>query len=156
MSAVNCRPSSPALDPPSSTPYAPSRSRSSGSLVTANAGVSGPSTPCRTEHPTTCKLPTADFFLGYGENNFLILQSGRLNCNVFFFYLLHHMFHLCILCLFDYILSISHFVEDWVRIGQPAKKKVQTECKALSFDDQCSVLEKVRRIPSVFSPLMNY
>jgi hypothetical protein len=96
------------------------------------------------------------FFLGYGENNFLILQSGRLNCNVFFFYLLHHMFHLCILCLFDYILSISHFVEDWVRIGQPAKKKVQTECKALSFDDQCSVLEKVRRIPSVFSPLMNY
>jgi carbonic anhydrase len=40
-------------------------------------------------------------------------------------------------------------VEDWVRIGQPAKKKVQTECKALNFDDQCSVLEKVRRIPSV-------
>jgi carbonic anhydrase len=35
-----------------------------------------------------------------------------------------------------------HFVEDWVRIGHPAKKKVQAECKSLSFDDQCGVLEK--------------
>ncbi|CAM0881809.1 unnamed protein product [Alopecurus aequalis] len=35
-----------------------------------------------------------------------------------------------------------HFVEDWVRIGFPAKKKVQKECSSLSFDDQCGVLEK--------------
>ncbi|KAJ1284480.1 hypothetical protein BS78_03G207700 [Paspalum vaginatum] len=35
-----------------------------------------------------------------------------------------------------------HFVEDWVRIGNPAKKKVQTECASLSFDDQCYALEK--------------
>ncbi|MEI4914064.1 carbonic anhydrase, partial [Klebsiella pneumoniae] len=33
-----------------------------------------------------------------------------------------------------------HFVEDWVRIGFPAKKKVQKECSSLSFDDQCAVL----------------
>ncbi|VAH77807.1 unnamed protein product [Triticum turgidum subsp. durum] len=36
----------------------------------------------------------------------------------------------------------SHFVEDWVRIGFPAKKKVQTECASMPFDDQCTVLEK--------------
>ncbi|KAM3331262.1 hypothetical protein ACQJBY_022744 [Aegilops geniculata] len=35
-----------------------------------------------------------------------------------------------------------HFVEDWVRIGFPAKKKVQTECASMPFDDQCTVLEK--------------
>ncbi|WP_205684482.1 carbonic anhydrase, partial [Acinetobacter baumannii] len=35
-----------------------------------------------------------------------------------------------------------HFVEDWVRIGYPAKKKVQTECASLSFDNQCDVLER--------------
>jgi hypothetical protein len=52
-----------------------------------------------------------------------------------------------ILGLFDY--STSHFVEDWVRIGYPAKKKVQTECKALPFDEQCSVLERVSRISSI-------
>jgi carbonic anhydrase len=40
-------------------------------------------------------------------------------------------------------ISISHFVEDWVKIGYPAKKKVQIECKALPFDEQCTVLEKV-------------
>ncbi|VAH61999.1 unnamed protein product [Triticum turgidum subsp. durum] len=33
-------------------------------------------------------------------------------------------------------------VEDWVRIGFPAKKKVQTECASMPFDDQCTVLEK--------------
>jgi hypothetical protein len=53
--------------------------------------------------------------------------------------------------------AISHFVEDWVRIGHPAKKKVQAECKSLSFDDQCGVLEKVGRIPSIILPhLINY
>ncbi|KAJ1284487.1 hypothetical protein BS78_03G208100 [Paspalum vaginatum] len=35
-----------------------------------------------------------------------------------------------------------HFVEDWVRIGYPAKKKVQTTCASLSIDDQCYALEK--------------
>ncbi|GJN18269.1 hypothetical protein PR202_gb05412 [Eleusine coracana subsp. coracana] len=40
------------------------------------------------------------------------------------------------------LVSHCHFVEDWVRIGLPAKRKVQTECKALPFDAQCSVLEK--------------
>jgi len=35
-----------------------------------------------------------------------------------------------------------HFVEDWVRIGFPAKKKVQNECSSMTFDDQCAVLEK--------------
>ncbi|KAG8077349.1 hypothetical protein GUJ93_ZPchr0007g5798 [Zizania palustris] len=35
-----------------------------------------------------------------------------------------------------------HFVEDWVRTGFPAKKKVQTEHASLPFDDQCTILEK--------------
>nr|AYJ71809.1 beta-carbonic anhydrase 2P3b isoform B [Jansenella griffithiana] len=35
-----------------------------------------------------------------------------------------------------------HFVEDWVRIGFPAKKKVQTQHASVPFDDQCSILEK--------------
>ncbi|KAF8675917.1 hypothetical protein HU200_047415 [Digitaria exilis] len=35
-----------------------------------------------------------------------------------------------------------HFVEDWVRIGFPAKKKVQTEHAARHVDDQCDILEK--------------
>ncbi|KAL6615658.1 hypothetical protein ACP70R_037928 [Stipagrostis hirtigluma subsp. patula] len=35
-----------------------------------------------------------------------------------------------------------HFVEDWVRIGFPAKKKVQTECAYLPFDAQCTILER--------------
>ncbi|XP_047053027.1 carbonic anhydrase, chloroplastic-like isoform X2 [Lolium rigidum] len=35
-----------------------------------------------------------------------------------------------------------HFVEDWVRIGHPAKMKVKKECSSLSFDEQCAVLEK--------------
>ncbi|GJM93783.1 hypothetical protein PR202_ga10371 [Eleusine coracana subsp. coracana] len=35
-----------------------------------------------------------------------------------------------------------HFVEDWVRICHPAKKKVQAECKMLPFDEQCSILER--------------
>jgi carbonic anhydrase len=35
-----------------------------------------------------------------------------------------------------------HFVEDWVRIGFPAKKKVQKECAEMSFEDQCAALEK--------------
>ncbi|XP_066312186.1 carbonic anhydrase, chloroplastic-like isoform X2 [Miscanthus floridulus] len=35
-----------------------------------------------------------------------------------------------------------HFVEDWVRIGSPAKTKVQKEHASVPFDDQCSILEK--------------
>nr|AYJ71803.1 beta-carbonic anhydrase 2P3b isoform A [Garnotia stricta var. longiseta] len=35
-----------------------------------------------------------------------------------------------------------HFVEDWVRIGFLAKKKVQKEHASVPFDDQCSILEK--------------
>ncbi|XBI03037.1 hypothetical protein VPH35_131509 [Triticum aestivum] len=35
-----------------------------------------------------------------------------------------------------------HFVEDWVRIGFSAKKKVKDECCDLPFEDQCAVLEK--------------
>ena len=38
----------------------------------------------------------------------------------------------------------SHFVEDWVRIGSPAKAKVHKEHASVPFDDQCSILEKVR------------
>jgi len=38
----------------------------------------------------------------------------------------------------------SHFVEDWVRIGSPAKAKVEKEHASVPFDDQCSILEKVR------------
>jgi hypothetical protein len=66
------------------------------------------------------------------------------------------VFDSCILGLFDY--SISHFVEDWVKICYPAKKKVQIECKALPFDEQCTILEKVSLIPSIIpSPsLMHY
>ncbi|CAD6237754.1 unnamed protein product [Miscanthus lutarioriparius] len=35
-----------------------------------------------------------------------------------------------------------HFVEDWVRIGFPAKVKVKKEHASVPFDDQCSILEK--------------
>ncbi|VAH77823.1 unnamed protein product [Triticum turgidum subsp. durum] len=35
-----------------------------------------------------------------------------------------------------------HFIEDWVKIGMEAKKKVQRENRLLPFDDQCTVLEK--------------
>ncbi|KAI4999331.1 hypothetical protein ZWY2020_003920 [Hordeum vulgare] len=35
-----------------------------------------------------------------------------------------------------------HFIEDWVKIGMEAKKKVQREYRLLPFDDQCTVLEK--------------
>ncbi|VAI79741.1 unnamed protein product [Triticum turgidum subsp. durum] len=35
-----------------------------------------------------------------------------------------------------------HFVEDWVRIGFSAKKKVKDECCDLPFEDQCAILEK--------------
>nr|AAA69027.1 carbonic anhydrase 2 [Urochloa panicoides] len=35
-----------------------------------------------------------------------------------------------------------HFVEDWVRIGFLAKKKVLTDHPMAPFDDQCSILEK--------------
>uniref|UniRef100_A0A0E0MZU1 Carbonic anhydrase n=1 Tax=Oryza rufipogon TaxID=4529 RepID=A0A0E0MZU1_ORYRU len=36
-----------------------------------------------------------------------------------------------------------HFVDDWVKIGLAAKKKVERENMLLPFDDQCTVLEKV-------------
>jgi hypothetical protein len=39
---------------------------------------------------------------------------------------------------------LSHFIEDWVKIGMNAKKKVQRENSLLPFDDQCTVLEKVQ------------
>ena len=52
---VDCRPSTPALGLPSSTPCAPSRWRSSWSLATAAAVASGRSSPSRTAHLTTCK-----------------------------------------------------------------------------------------------------
>jgi carbonic anhydrase len=45
-------------------------------------------------------------------------------------------------CLVVYVRS--HFVEDWVRIGFPAKIKVKKEHASVPFDDQCSILEKVR------------
>ncbi|KAK8453214.1 hypothetical protein SEVIR_5G247800v4 [Setaria viridis] len=35
-----------------------------------------------------------------------------------------------------------HFVEDWVRIGFLAKKKVLTNHASVPFDDQCTLLEK--------------
>ncbi|VAI79739.1 unnamed protein product [Triticum turgidum subsp. durum] len=40
------------------------------------------------------------------------------------------------------LVSISHFVEDWVRIGFPARKKVKDECSEMSPEEQCGVLEK--------------
>ncbi|KAG0538637.1 hypothetical protein BDA96_03G253900 [Sorghum bicolor] len=39
-----------------------------------------------------------------------------------------------------------HFVEEWVRIGGPAKTKVKTDHASVPFEDQCSILEKVRYI----------
>ena len=50
------------------------------------------------------------------------------------------------------MVSISHFVEDWVRIGYPARKKVKDECSEMPFEEQCGVLEKVR----LFAPLAIY
>uniref|UniRef100_M8CAA0 Carbonic anhydrase n=1 Tax=Aegilops tauschii TaxID=37682 RepID=M8CAA0_AEGTA len=38
-----------------------------------------------------------------------------------------------------------HFVEDWVRIGFPARKKVKAKCSQRPFEDQCGVLEKIFR-----------
>ncbi|PWZ10099.1 hypothetical protein Zm00014a_041206 [Zea mays] len=35
-----------------------------------------------------------------------------------------------------------HFVENWVKIGFPAKVKVKKEHASVPFDDQCSILEK--------------
>uniref|UniRef100_A0A8R7R5J5 Carbonic anhydrase n=1 Tax=Triticum urartu TaxID=4572 RepID=A0A8R7R5J5_TRIUA len=35
-----------------------------------------------------------------------------------------------------------HFVEDWVRIGYKARKKVKAECSEMAFEEQCGVLEK--------------
>nr|AGT17161.1 carbonic anhydrase [Saccharum hybrid cultivar R570] len=35
-----------------------------------------------------------------------------------------------------------HFVEDWVKIGFPAKMKVKKEHASVPFDDQCYILEK--------------
>jgi hypothetical protein len=45
--------------------------------------------------------------------------------------------------LIDLSALASHFVEDWVRIGFPAKMKVKSECSELCFEEQCAVLEKV-------------
>ncbi|ONM39910.1 carbonic anhydrase3 [Zea mays] len=35
-----------------------------------------------------------------------------------------------------------HFVENWVKIGFPAKIKVKKDHASVPFDDQCSILEK--------------
>ncbi|TVU01153.1 hypothetical protein EJB05_51932 [Eragrostis curvula] len=35
-----------------------------------------------------------------------------------------------------------HFIDDWVKIALATKKKVERENSLLSFDDQCTVLEK--------------
>ncbi|MGC5215899.1 carbonic anhydrase, partial [Klebsiella pneumoniae] len=35
-----------------------------------------------------------------------------------------------------------HFVENWVKIGFPAKIKVKKHHASVPFDDQCSILEK--------------
>jgi carbonic anhydrase len=35
-------------------------------------------------------------------------------------------------------------VEEWVRIGGPAKTKVKADHASVPFEDQCSILEKVR------------
>jgi hypothetical protein len=45
----------------------------------------------------------------------------------------------------------SHFVEDWVRIGSPAKEKVLAEHADVPFADQCTILEKVRTIDLALS-----
>jgi carbonic anhydrase len=37
----------------------------------------------------------------------------------------------------------SHFVEEWVRVGAPAKSKVLADHASVPFEDQCSILEKV-------------
>ncbi|PWZ32783.1 Carbonic anhydrase, chloroplastic [Zea mays] len=37
-----------------------------------------------------------------------------------------------------------HFVEEWVRVGAPAKSKVLADHASAPFEDQCSILEKVR------------
>ncbi|XP_078150585.1 uncharacterized protein LOC144545884 [Carex rostrata] len=36
----------------------------------------------------------------------------------------------------------TEFIEDWVKIGLPAKKKVQAEHGSQSFDEQCTLCEK--------------
>ncbi len=36
----------------------------------------------------------------------------------------------------------TDFIEDWVKIGLPAKAKVLAECGDLPFPEQCSVCEK--------------
>jgi hypothetical protein len=43
-----------------------------------------------------------------------------------------------------FIWSISHFIDDWVKIAQATKKKVEQEHSSLCFEDhQCIELEKV-------------
>lgn len=39
--------------------------------------------------------------------------------------------------------TISDFIENWVKIGAPAKAKVKAESKHLDFTEQCTSLEKV-------------
>ncbi|KAL6842630.1 hypothetical protein ACP4OV_027474 [Aristida adscensionis] len=38
--------------------------------------------------------------------------------------------------------STNHCIDDWVKIGLAAKKKVERENVLLSFDEQCTILEK--------------
>ena len=39
--------------------------------------------------------------------------------------------------------TVSDFIENWVKIGAPAKAKVKAESQHLDFTDQCTSLEKV-------------
>jgi hypothetical protein len=37
----------------------------------------------------------------------------------------------------------SEFIEDWVKIGFPAREKVLAEHPSLPLDEQCAICEKV-------------
>lgn len=39
--------------------------------------------------------------------------------------------------------TVSDFIENWVKIGAPAKAKVKAENHHLDFAEQCTSLEKV-------------
>ncbi|XP_044432270.1 carbonic anhydrase, chloroplastic [Triticum aestivum] len=68
------------------------------------------------------------------QPQFVHQEKNGLNLNKLFF----HLF----LTGAAWLVSISNFVEDWVRIGFLARKKVKAECSEMPFEDQCGVLEK--------------
>lgn len=49
----------------------------------------------------------------------------------------------------------TDFIEDWVKIGLPAKDKVKAEHSNLSFDDQCAKLE-IEAVNTSLSNLLTY